>query len=281
MNCSNKPREIEDNKYRYCVHKDELVLAIGEPISKQDAYKKTNSAYPRVISNLGMMDGNDNYSKFFQLLHAHINHHALDYRSKSMITDFIQQKFESEDDIEFKTFMKDIKPKLYTYIPMGYAQTLGWASDRSGDTMVTVMVGGMRTVMNGDFPITTGQLIQWYWPFELVFFKQDGTRSEWKDITKIDHTIGPINTHTILAAFDKEKANINASKKASETSRQQMFERSYGQPSGTPKVVPRIKPYFKDYDYPRIADEERVFAVAMSSARPHEMVDIKICRQSL
>ena len=32
----------------------------------------------------------------------------------------------------------------------------------AGDTMVTVMIGGLRTVMNGDFEVFTGDLIQWY-----------------------------------------------------------------------------------------------------------------------
>ena len=56
-------------------------------------------------------------------------------------------------------------------------------------------------------------------------------------------------------------------------------------PAGSPpKTVPRnarIKPYVCDDENPRIFDGYRVFATALSPARPpHEPVDIKISLQS-
>jgi hypothetical protein len=36
-----------------------------------------------------------------------------------------------------------------------------------------------------------------------------------------------------------------------------------------------------DDEQPRLYDWQRVFGIAISSARPNEMVDIKICRQSM
>ena len=47
------------------------------------------------------------------------------------------------------------------YIPVGFANTLGYAHPNSGDTMTSVMIGGLRTVMNGDFEVYTGDPIQW------------------------------------------------------------------------------------------------------------------------
>jgi len=52
---------------------------------------------------------------------------------------------------------------MYDYYPVGYANTLGYAHPNSGDTMTTVMIGGLRTVLNGDFEIFAGDLVQFYW----------------------------------------------------------------------------------------------------------------------
>ena len=67
---------------------------------------------------------------------------------------------------------------IHDFIAVGYANTLGWAHAHSGDTMTSVMIGGLRTVMNGDFPVFTGDLIQWYWPFERECFTRDGRRKK-------------------------------------------------------------------------------------------------------
>jgi hypothetical protein len=45
--------------------------------------------------------------------------------------------------------------------------------------------------------------------------------------------------------------------------------------------VAKIKPFFKDDENPRMYDWLRVFGIAISSARPNEMCDIKIQRQSM
>ena len=44
---------LEREKYRYCIHKDECVIGIGRAWWPDDSRKRTNNAYPRVISNLG------------------------------------------------------------------------------------------------------------------------------------------------------------------------------------------------------------------------------------
>lgn len=47
------------------------------------------------------------------------------------------------------------------------------------------------------------------------------------------------------------------------------------------KLVAKVKPYFRDDEHPRLNDWYRVFGVAIASARPNEMCDIKISRQSM
>ena len=51
--------------------------------------------------------------------------------------------------------------------------------------------------------------------------------------------------------------------------------------TGKAKHVARIKPYVRDDSQPRLYDWVRVFAVAITSAKPNEMVNIKISRQSM
>jgi hypothetical protein len=63
--------------------------------------------------------------------------------------------------------------------------------------------------------------------------------------------------------------------------RQDYYDLSYGQRRGVTKWVAKIKPYFPDEENPRLNDWYRVFGIAISSARPNEMCDIKISRQSL
>jgi hypothetical protein len=63
--------------------------------------------------------------------------------------------------------------------------------------------------------------------------------------------------------------------------RQEYFELSYGQRKGVEKLVAKIKPYFPDEENPRVNDWYRVFGYAIASARPNEMCDICISRQSL
>lgn len=63
--------------------------------------------------------------------------------------------------------------------------------------------------------------------------------------------------------------------------RQAHYDLSYGQRADRKKVVAKIKPYFRDDENPRLMDWYRVFGVAIASARPNEMCDIKISRQSM
>ena len=63
--------------------------------------------------------------------------------------------------------------------------------------------------------------------------------------------------------------------------RQAHYELSYGQKADKQKIVAKIKPYFRDEESPRLMDWFRVFGVAIASARPNEMCDIKISRQSM
>jgi hypothetical protein len=180
-------------------------------------------------------------------------------------------------------------PNMFDFMTMGYAQTLGWAHPDQGDTMTTVMIGGLRTVMNGDFEVFTNDVIQWYWPFELECFHKDGKRKtfpfnmvytqdrKWKHCN-----VNPENQWKLSEEVNNVEQEQSKWELAIDASaREKLHSQAFGMRQGHTKLVPRIKPYFEDEVNFRLYDHQRVFAVAVGCARPHEMVDIKICRQSL
>jgi hypothetical protein len=71
----------------------------------------------------------------------------------------------------------------------GVALGQAWASYLSGDTVASVLVGGMMTVLNGHFAMHTGNEVQWYFDFEKDAFEssagiENGSRSVLKPRTR-------------------------------------------------------------------------------------------------
>lgn len=277
---------LTNNKYKYAVHKDELVLAIGKCWSDQDK-KFRQDAYPRVLSNLGdVCDGNhEDIPKMIKYMYH--NTVGVEMRDKLL------RAFQSKDSKKWvhaspplftysagKMPFDDID-KIHDFIAVGYANTLGYAHAHSGDTMTSVMIGGLRTVMNGDFEIFCGDLIQWYWPFERDCFVQHSAKR--KVVSKIS-TSGEFVNEDPARNSDPDTHDSNPFDEERASKQRRVFhEREFGQPGGDAKakVVPRIKPYKHDDEKPRLYDWYRVFAVALCSARPNEAVDIRISRQAI
>ena len=293
--------ELQRHKYRYCIHKDELVIGVGRMWVPNKARKRTNNAYPRVISNLGQL-AMDNKGKVALKMIKYMYHDARSLGEKNSIIDWLQdrapdltprledaacdERFAAFTQEEMKEDVPHWLPLMCDQIPVGFAQTLGWAHPNSGDTMVTVMIGGLRTVMNGDFEVFPGDLIQWYWPFERDCFRADGRRkpyiNSWRMIPPVRDgervTYTPPNVTPEYEAG--EAGSVHLEKSASQ--RETFHSRGYGNVSDKQtKLVARVKPFFRDDDNPRIYDHYRVFAVAIAAARPHEMLDIKISKQSV
>lgn len=286
------PDELIRNKYRYCVHKDELVLGVGKSWAENGSDKKfQNNAYPRVVSNLGeLADGSgaedSNEVKLIKVMY----HNATSISERDNILRMLQvaNAGEFENNPHGPNYLGNATPEtgklpiygsvknIHDFITVGYANTLGWAHANSGDTMTSVMIGGLRTVMNGDFEIFTGDLIQWYWPFERECFIKNGKRKP-RDMITVRGTPMP--------NLQQDPANISTDANwrldMESTKRQKFFDQQYGDRKGRQKLVPLIKPYKRDDEEPRIYDWYRVFAVALCSARPRERVDIRIARQAL
>lgn len=299
MPTKNDHEELQRNKYRYCIHKDELVIGIGRPWVSQVTRKRTNNAYPRVISNLGQLSMK-NDGKLALMMIKYMYHYARTIQEKMDIIDWFQDKdsFHAGLDDENEevsrdqyAFLRDEKRELVAWlplmadqIPVGYAQTLGWAHPNTGDTMVTVMIGGLRTVMNGDFEVFPGDLIQWYWPFEKDCFRQDGRRKRYINGWKMERVGERVKAlpPNVNPELEIEHGITRMHPERSVVEREAYHSRTFGNESESKaKLVARVKPFFRDDENPRIYDSYRVFGIAIAAARPHEMLDIKISKQSV
>jgi hypothetical protein len=168
--------------------------------------------------------------------------------------------------------------QLRQFIPVGYSVGHAYAHSGVGDTMASVQVGGLRTVINGEFEVQTGDLIQMYIPsVESNFFNTNGGRK---------HVNIGIITKPALALV----RNTNTALHSTTKQRRDFYNRGNGMVPGSDLSARlktgcfSMKPYLEtlnDNGHVYYGDKMRVFARALSSARPFEPVDIMIARQSL
>jgi len=264
-----------------------------------------NAAYPRVISNLGALLDKEDTMVAVRMIRF-MNHYARNIRERQNIIDFFKK-----DEFVTPSFyesparrMRNVPANaaafpnrsgkigtshfmniMSDHFTVGFANTLGYAHANSGDTMTSVMIGGLRTVMNGDFEIFAGDLVQFYWTFEKDDFEQDGHRKEYLDIWdgNTPRNLEPSFTLKPSRKRDAAGNQVGSTWQTPEDAqiRQAHYDLSYGQRRDRQKIVAKIKPFFRDDKNPRLMDWFRVFGVAIASARPNEMCDIKISRQSM
>jgi len=283
--------ELIRNKYRYCVHKDEMVVGITRGLGENKDMKRfQNSAYPRIISNLGKMLDADGLGKgegvkVLKLLY----HYSRSLRDRKALVKLFNEgdptkfpddgrgNYLSTNPTTKKLVCAEVMQSLYDLVPVGYANTMGWAHAHCGDTMSSVMIGGLRTVRNGHFEVYTGDVLQWYWPFEKDCFDQNGAR---KDSALLPG--GILTGHGLRYNLQVDPGEgstfmVDAGTKT----RMEFRDRQYGQPKGTEKHVPMIKPFIADGPDQSVYDWCRVFARAIAPARPGEELDIMIHRQAV
>ncbi|EKX33628.1 hypothetical protein GUITHDRAFT_120148 [Guillardia theta CCMP2712] len=132
----NTEKDLTQNKYRYAMMKDEIVLNVNRMtkngINEKGEFHETYKlfAYPSVITTLG--------DKVPQGLKQGIREH---YRTLSPddITKYISYRDEAKKQHVFP----------YLFSMQGISVGTAYASDLSGDNVASVMIGGMATVLNG------------------------------------------------------------------------------------------------------------------------------------
>jgi hypothetical protein len=182
-------------------------------------------------------------------------------------------KKEIVDDLLNKSHDTSKCKQYREFMPVGYSVGRACAHSHKGDTVASVQIGGLRTVINGEFGIQTGDMVQMYIPSaESFMFKADGGRKKAVDAAEMD------------AKLKETPDSLDSGTKQ----RKDFYSRGLGIANGKGDRVKggmfSIKPYMESLNeggIPYQGDKMRVFAKALSSARPYEPVDIMIARQAL
>jgi hypothetical protein len=246
------------NDDKWCLAKDELVVSCGKNMLANSVITGNKHAYPSVVTTLGDMTPEEK-----KLIATHYH-----FMSEIKKRDGIKK------DIVAGLSTDTSKCKQYReFMPVGYSVGRACAHSHKGDTVASVQIGGLRTVINGEFGIQTGDMVQMYIPSaESFMFNKDGGRM------KVDDTMD----------MDKKLKDAVTNLDSGTKQRKDFYSRGLGIANGKGDRVKggmfSIKPYMESLNedaIPYQGDKMRVFAKALSSARPYEPVDIMIARQAL
>tara|TARA_B100001758_G_scaffold133848_2_gene115230 strand:+ start:4039 stop:4854 length:816 start_codon:yes stop_codon:yes gene_type:complete len=271
------------------VHKDELALNVGTSLTEKGTMLSANLAYPSVVSTLG--DMTTTTKGILIGLYAEGKSGRDFMRVKQQIANAckneaeFRRKFHCPAGVDVNKAIMETKNLPY-FTAQGVALGIAYASSLSGDTVASVLIGGMCTVMNGAFEVRAGQMLQFYFDFEAGAFHRDngvhpaGTRKKGANIlfggnhAQVEEFMKPPK----LTAQDELRNQFHK--------RQLGTENSFGEPGAGPggakKNVAYVKPYMLDEDgNDHYGDRVRIFAKAISGGRCHEPIDIMLMTQSL
>ena len=144
---------LHQNKMRYAMQKDEIVMNT----TKKFLSVPGSQTYPLVVTTLGDFCGGL-MEKFLLWLYASESADSFIKRSsKTCLARDTEMRILARDNLEFATFETRLH-YLPEFLCQGVALGQAFASHISGDTVATVLVGGMVTVMNGHFEMFAGML---------------------------------------------------------------------------------------------------------------------------
>ena len=264
---------LHTNKMKWCMHKDEIVLNTTKKKNNEDGSAK---AYPMVITTVGEMHPltKQYISALYSMPHAHdffTYWNLPEDEIKRMTLRDSNQQVTQWQNMENKEFALQQILSLPEFRCQGVALGQAWASYMSGDTVASVLVGGMMTVLNGHFTMHTGDEVQWYFDFESSGFQHG-------------HRNGNPNGFRVQ---QPDQPDAKRQKRAD-----YFDQRLYGTGGGYGKslgvkdtgTVVRIKSYRMHKEgmvhHDHFGDKISVFAKCISGGRPFDMVDIMLMTQS-
>jgi hypothetical protein len=257
------PDELHHDKMRYCMHKDEIVLCVSKPMFPDKCIVSAPAhAYPPVVTTLA---GVDPLTKrfLFYLMHTAKGPRDVGAAYSELVAAAHAKGVEVPRAVDNLPYFRTV----------GVALGQAFASPMSGDTVASVMIGGLRTVRNGAFEVYCGDILQWYWDGEEGMFLQPTAERD-------PHADLDINA--VVSGGDLAPGSLRAP--GGEAARKRKFgEENAAWPGarGQAKTdLALVKPYVYT-DRVCFFDRMRVFAKALCDARPYDMVDIMISRQSL
>lgn len=140
---------LHQNKMKYAMQKDEIVMNT----TKKQLNPTGSQAYPLVITTLGDLTQCDEAVKFLKELYACVSVSTfLTMASESSVKETVHKLKEDK-----RAAVQTILYNLPDFRCQGVALGQGYASHLSGDTVATVLVGGMASVMNGHFEMQPGE----------------------------------------------------------------------------------------------------------------------------
>lgn len=162
---------VKKDKMNYTMHKNDIVVACGKGWNAGTATFQ-NKAYPHVVTTYASM------SEAAQYWLMRLYNNTKD--SKSLRVCLNEPLWHRSDDGQEKKPLRPHERQQIDNMPqfsiMGVSLGLAYAHPDSGDTVGTVMYGGLRTVMNGPIKANTGQPVMWIFEFEARLFDTDGRR---------------------------------------------------------------------------------------------------------
>jgi hypothetical protein len=264
---------LQKEKHAFSVAKDDITIGVSKPIRKNENGRgnQRNKAYPSVVSTLARME---QPAKNYLIM---LYHNPRTFQERDNFIQRVEKKPEAWDVTMTEVAKKQIAEMPEFYF-VGVSVGMGFPHPLSGDNVCTSMIGGMRTILNGAFEVDTGDMIQWYWSAETNCFDANGRRL---DPIPEQRSQG---VTTWLQTNDRAGSSDSARRKAFHERGNGVFTNS--QTDGTVTFNAKREVAFPKSIRPgkdgfRLGDRMRVFARAMSGARPYEMVDIMICRQSM
>jgi len=255
---NNARTALHVNKMKYAVQKDELVLNVTQKLNSNTMGSR---AYPSVVSSVTEMP---TYVRN-ALKYLYDSETALHFMQACDNPQFASP----DDEVQPNPGQIVVAKAMWTDMPyftaQGYALGTAFASAQSGDTVSTVLVGGMVTVRNGGFSCRAGEPIMWYFDFEEDTFHK----------TKI---LNAVESERVMGGAN-EKNIPNYSNEQRKRRMAQMYDTtSVGhQKSG----VALPKPYVLKRGRDHFGDKIRIFAKCINGGRPYDMIDLMLMTQSM
>lgn len=254
---------MHQNKYQFAMQKDELVMNTGCKMYPTDTlHRQKGQAYPPVLTTLSDMDGRVKAALIF-------------IYSMGTPEEFMNAIIDARGafrENERASMQMSNMPLLHV---QGVALTTAFASYVSGDTVGTVLIGGIHTVTNGAFEMRAGQEVQWYLDEETPLFVSENTAAG-----RVGSRTSTAEQVQILTSMLENGAQ-NASFGGQTGKRKAWHDRAYGmERNQKAKSVFRIKPYVENGEV-HYGDRVRVFAKCINGGRAFDHVDIMLMTQSL
>ena len=161
-------QDLKNEKLSYSIQKDDFFIACGKPLFSKNACFSNSKPYPVGLKHLKGL--NTEAKKFIAMM----NHLCI---TGNLYHDMIRivQKALNTSNTMTNEGIRSISGIPHFYMG-GVALTTGHPHGHIGDTALSVLTGGMITVLNGPFHIAAGDPITWIWDFEQDNFDSNGYR---------------------------------------------------------------------------------------------------------